>query len=461
MHRTVFFGLFIASAGLIISLATTSTATAQKAKAKNEPGGHPLADRTGDLAELLDAPDWPTKTSPAVSRVAEDDLDELSAPREASVPGVAGQPAPERPRVDPRPLARPALPDPTVALKAQELIRTRNAIIDKADFFNTLVKIRNENQVLIRLQWQLLHANRVAQEAHKSYKQVLALKEAGQALVAAAKRRFDDANAKLRNAIVAEQNQRQKLAPLVKKRNDAIGPWLRNYRELRSLHVEDRRDPNRPAILAALEQATTGRHDFYEGHVLAALALVYEGKADAAERHLQAACAGFANFGLFGGDWGADCCQAYLLLEKPEQVKDYVAAIRKLAATRQTPLLCWLVAQAAVLDGKENEAKTYFERSLRAAGFYDKKEPILPEQLVGEAARFYATADKAGDLDKAKTILSRATKGAGHWQYLRGEAAVHEADGDTTAARRSLEGCREQAPQTLVASLSENLASLQ
>jgi hypothetical protein len=418
MHRTVFFGLFIASAGLSISLATTSTAIAQKATAKNEPGGHPLADCTGDLANLLNAPNWPTTTSPAVA-------------------------------------------DPTVALKAQELIKNRNAIIDKSDFFNTLVKIRDEYPVLIGLQRQLLLAKRVAYEAQIFYNQVVAMKEAGQAFVAIAKKQFDDANAKLRNAIVAEQNQQQKLAPLVKKRNDAIGPWLRNYRELRSLHVEDRRDPNRPAILAALEQATIGRHDFYEGHVLAALALAYEGKADAADRHLQAACAGFAQFGLFGGDWGADCCQAYLLLEKPEQVKDYVATIRKLAATRQTPLLCWLVAQAAVLDGKENEAKTYFERSLRAAGFYDKKEPILPEQLVGEAARFYAIADKAGDLDKAKTILSRATKGADHWQYLRGEAAVHEADGETAAARRSLEGCRERAPQTLVASLSENQASSQ
>jgi hypothetical protein len=143
------------------------------------------------------------------------------------------------------------------------------------------------------------------------------------------------------------------------------------------------------------------------------------------------------------------------LLDQPKKVADYLSSVRKLDTKRQTPLLCWLVGQSALLEGKENEAHTYFNRALTKTGFRDPKQPSMPEPLLGDAAFFYATAknDKVRDLEQAKELLDRAPKESTSWQVLRARAAVLAAEGDSEGARQALDACRERAPGTLDARL--------
>jgi tetratricopeptide (TPR) repeat protein len=439
---------FAAAAGYVsICLAAMCGVAVSKVEAKDGPGGHPLAGRHGGLADLLEAADWPAAPQ-AMNRPGADAADHEWAPKDASVPG-AGEP-----------LAKPAAADPNVRQTIRGLIDQRNQIIDQCDFFETITEIGKEEKELAKRLQDNNRAAAVANEAAIALGQVVALGDAGKQMVPAAKNRLQQAQGQLQATIGRVRDQQQKLEPLYKKIRENVGPWTETFQKMRDWLVHDRLDPNRAVVLEALEAATAWRKDFYEGHVLAALARAYDGDAVGAERHLTAACAGFKEYGLFGGPWGADCCLTYLLLDQPKQVADYVASVRKLDSKRQTPLLCWLVGQAALLDGKDNEANTYFKRALTKSGVNDPKQPSMPEPLLGDAAFFYATAknDTVRDLDKAKELLERAPKQSTSWQVLRARAAVLAADGDSEAARQALDACRERAPGTLDARLGDILS---
>jgi len=414
----------------------------------SSPGGDPLAGRHGGLADLLEKADWPVAPQ-AMNKPVADAADPEWAPKDASVP-EAGQP-----------LAKPAAVDPNVQQTIKGLIAQRNQIIDGCDFFDTIEKIGKEEKELAKRLQDNNRAAAVANEAAIRLKQVVALGDAGKQMVPAAKNQCQQAEGQLQLTRGRVREQQQKLEPLYKKIENNVGPWTETFQKMRGWLVHDRQDPNRAVVLEALEAATAWRKDFYEGHALAALARAYDGDAAAAERHLTAACAGFGKYDLFGGPWGADCCLTYLLLDQPKQVANYLSSVRKLDAKRQTPLLCWLVGQAALLEGKDNEAKMYFERALTKTGFRDPKQPAMPEPLLGDAAFFYATAknDKVRDLEKAKELLERAPKGSTSWQVLRARAAVLAAEGDSEAARQALDACRERAPGTLAGRLESLLAS--
>jgi len=451
-----------AAACMSLCLATMCGAVAQDTKGKDRPGGHPLAGRHGGLADLLEAPDWPAATAPQAKNgppMVRADHDHERVPQDASVPGTAEKPLPERPRVNPQPLVKPAAADPRVRSAIKGLIDQRNRIIDGCTFFDTIEEIKKGEIELGKRVAANQVAARIVNEAASSLEQVRLLGDGGKQLLPAAENHVRQAQERLRTAIDKVREQQQELVPSYVKIKQNIGPWMKTYQEMRGWLVPDRGDPNRPAVLEALEAATARREDFYEGHVLAALARAYDGDAAGAERHLTAACAGFGRYGLFGTVWGADCCLVYLLLEEPKKVADYVASVRKLDSKRQTPLLCWLVGQAAMLEGKDNEAKTYFERALSKMGFNDPKQPHLPEPLLGDAAFFYATAknDKVCDPEKAQELLNRAPKKSDSWNVLRARAAVLAAVGDYDAAGRVLDACRERAPGTLDATLDRIL----
>jgi tetratricopeptide (TPR) repeat protein len=452
---------FAAAAGYVsISLAAMCGVAVSKVEAKDGPGGHPLAGRHGGLADLLEAADWPVAPQ-AMNKPALDAADHEWAPKDASVPEAAEGQVPDRPRLNPEPLVKPAAADPNARRTIEGLITQRNRIIDGCDFFDTITEIGKEEKELVKRLQDNNRAAAVANEAAIALGQVVALGDAGKQMVPAAKNRLQQAQGQLQATIGKVREQQQKLEPMYTKIRENVGPWTETFQKMRGWLVHDRQDPNRAVVLEALEAATAWRKDFYEGHVLAALARAYDGDAVAAERHLTAACAGFREYDLFGAAWGADCCLTYLLLDQPKKVADYLSSVRKLDSKRQTPLLCWLVGQAAMLEVKENEAHTYFNRALTKTGFRDPKQPSMPEPLLGDAAFLYATAknNTVRDLEKAKELLERAPKESTSWQVLRARAAVLAAEGDSEAARQALDACRERAPGTLDAGLGSPLAS--
>jgi len=374
------------------------------------PGGNPLAGRSGSLDELFGMPDWSTV-----------------------VPS-------------------PALPDPAVRQTIEALIGRRNQIIDGCSFFKTVETIWQEEVELVRR----LEVNRVAainlNAANARLQQVVAMGIHGEKFLPAARDQQRVAKDTLQKAVGNVVLQREKLHPLYHKIGENLGPLMQVYHDMRRLLVPDRRDPNRAAVLAELELATARRDDFYEGRVLAAMAQAYDGNTAAAEMHLTAASVGLDRYALYGTPWAADCCLAYLFLGQPGNVETYVARLKRLDSKRQTPLICWLVGQAEMLEGKDTEAKKYFERALSRAGFYDKKQPPVPEPLLGDVAFFYATAknDTIRNLDKAKALLERVPEQSDRWEVLRARAALLAAEDDKTAARATLDACRERAPGTLL-----------
>jgi len=434
---------FIAAAAcLSLSLATVTATIAQ--------------DGSKSLEELFGIPDWSAEVAPReMGGPSVGAADTSSAPRESSRTETTNETVAGRPRLDPQPLVRPALPDPAVRQTIEALISRRNQIIDRCSFFKTVETIWQEEVELVRR----LELNRVAainlNAANARLQQVVAMGIHGEKFLPAAQTQQRVAKDTLQTASKNVVLQREKLHPLYQKIGGNLGPLMQVYHDMRRLLVPDRRDPNRAAVLAGLELATAQRDDFYEGRVLAAMSQAYDGNTAAAERHLTAACVGLDRYALYGTPWAADCCLAYLFLGQPGNVETYVARLKRLDSKRQTPLICWLVGQAEMLEGKDNEAKKYFERALSRAGFYDKKQPPVPEPLLGDVAFFYATAknDTIRNLDKAKALLERVPEQSDRWEVLRARAALLAAEDDTTAARATLDACRERAPGTLEKSL--------
>jgi hypothetical protein len=431
----------------LIGLAASSAWAAQKKPNQDAAGGHPLAGRSGSLAELLEMPDWQADGERPVAEPWNGwDVPE-PAPDEQAAAG--------RVPMNPRPLVKPAFPAVPAVPPDQaiaQLITERNRIIDGCRLFDTMEQIYREEAKLQQLVAVRGAAAGELNAAVVGRTQVYALGKAGQPHRAAADTRVRNAQGRLRDADAAVGKQRGVLQPLYERIQPNLGPWLQTYVKMRLFLKPDRRDPNRPAVLAALERGIAGRGDFYEGRVLAALAWAYEGDAMAAEAHLAEACRGYARLRLFYSLLGPDCCHAYLLLGNPEMVKDWVAEVKSWNVRRQSPLLCWLVAAALFLEHKDNDAKTFFERSLSKAGVFKPKagEP-LPEPLLGDAAFFYATTEnqKLRDLDKARELLARASEPSESWQVLRARAAVLFAEGKGAEAEAALDACRERAPKVL------------
>lgn len=446
---------WMVAAGLVAACLASGLAAAREPRAKDEAtGGHPLAGRSGSLADLLEMPDWQTPASPPGGAVEE------AWPSSDPAPEV--QPDGGRAKLAPEPLVKPRPPAHGAAIDFQSLIDKRNTIIDGCDLFETMERIYREEAVLAQHFGVQQRAAAELNAANVARNQVYALGKAGQQHRGPADDRVRNAQRNLLDATAAAETQRGVLAPLYEQINPHLGPWLQTYREMRASLKPDRRDPDRTAVLAALEAATAQRQDFYEGHVLAALAQAYGGDADGAETHLAKACEGYARLRLFGSLLGPDCCEGYLLLGKPDMVQDYVDWIKRLGAgKRQNPRLCWLVGQAAMLAGKDNDAKTFFDRALAKAGAFRKENPQpVAEPLLGEAAFFYATTsnDKLRNLDKAKELLAKAPAGSECWQVLRAKVAVHAAEGAYDHARTALAACRERAPAVLDESLTKLLA---
>jgi tetratricopeptide (TPR) repeat protein len=438
----------------LIGLTAASVLAAQKKPNQDAAGGHPLAGRSGSLAELLEMPDWQADGERPVA--------EPWTGWDVSEPAPDEQAAAGRVPMNPRPLVKPAFPAVPAVPPDQaiaQLIAERNRIIDGCRLFDTMVDIYREEAVMQQKLVALQAENAALKAAIDGQTQVYALGKAGQPQRAAADARVRNAQGRLRDADAAVGKQRGVLQPLYERIQPNLGPWLQTYVKMRRFLKPDRQDPNRPAVLAALERGIAGRGDFYEGRVLAALAWAYEGDAAAAEAHLAEACQGYARLRLFFSLLGPDCCHAYLLLDKPEMVKDWVATIRKMQAVKkQTPLLCWLVADALFQEHKDNDAKTFFERALTKAGVFKQKAGgPLPEPLLGDAAFFYATTDnqKLRDLDKARQLLDKAPEQSESWQVLRARAAVLFAEGKDAEAEKALDACRERAPKVIEERLNQ------
>ena len=443
--------LFCLIVGSSLGLAAASAHAFQKNPQKDVQGGHPLAGRNGGLAELLGMPDLPVDGGQPVAEVWNG--------WDAAEPGepAAGGRVP----IDPQPLVKPALPAANAGPTIRDLIAERNRIIDCCDLLGTMERIYKEEAKLQQLVALQGAAAGELNAAVVGRNQVNALGKAGQPHRGTADARVRTAEGRLRNANAAVQAQSLILKPLYEKVRPNLGPWLQTYVKMRAWLKPDRRDPNRAAVLEALERGIAGRHDFYEGRVLAALALAYEGNAEAADRHLAEACQGYGRLRLFYSLLGPDCCQVYLLLGKPEMVKDWTATIKKMQSVKnQTPLLCWLVANAFFQAGKDNDAKLFFERALAKAGVWKAgvRGP-LPEPLLGDAAFFYATTanEKLQDLDKARELLTKAPEPSECWQVLRARAAVLLAEGKEAEAETALDACRARAPKVL----EERLRGLQ
>lgn len=440
--------IIVTAVGVCWTGITAEAVQRGNSKAKKEvQGGHPLAGRNGSLEDLLEMPDWGgPPAQPAI-----DPRD--SGPRAAAYPEQPRDKlAAERPRVDPQPLAKPTAPAANPRLEIERLIAERNQIIDRCDLFETMERVFREQAVFAQ---RLAFQRAAAAELHAAQlgrNQVLALGEAGKPHQGDADNRVRNAERQLREANGAVEKQVSVLQPLYNKIGPEIPRWLQTYAEMRAWLKPDRRDPNRPAVHQALQAAITRRNDFYEGHVLAALAGAYDGDADAADKHLAEACKGYARLRLFFSPLGPDCCHTYLLLGKPEMVRDWVNEIKKMNAGKpQTSLLCWLVGNAEMLDGKDNEAKKYLDRALTKVAAFGKPPKPLPEPLVGDAAFFYATTSngKLLNLEKAKELLAKVPEKSDAWEVLRARAAVLFAEGKEAEGRTALEACRERAPKVL------------
>lgn len=226
--------------------------------------------------------------------------------------------------------------------------------------------------------------------------------------------------------------------------------WSACYQEMRALLRPDRGDANLPRILDALERDIKQRKDFYEGRVLAALGHVYRGNAAKATEHLQLACEGFWKHRLFWTIFAQDSCHVLLLLNRPDDVKDFIEELRKLS--KQTAIRCWLVATYEALLNHEGEARRFFDRALVIAGIPDAERlPAGTDPLVGDAALFLLTAslESKRDVDRARAILGKTPPESRDWRILRARSALEANDGNWDAAMRLLDDATRIAPPTL------------
>ena len=215
-------------------------------------GSHPLAGRSGSLADLLEMPDWETPASPPPG-VSEDALSAADSP--ASAPET--RPEGGRVKLAPEPLvtSRPAVHE--TPLDFQSLIDKRNAIVDGCDLFSTMEEVFAAEAVLAQ-HWRVQQAaSAELNAAIVARNQVYALGKAGQHHRGGADGRVRNAEGSLRNAVAASEAQVRVLAPLYERITPHFGPWLQTYREMRARLKPDRRDPDRAAVLAALEAGTT------------------------------------------------------------------------------------------------------------------------------------------------------------------------------------------------------------
>lgn len=225
--------------------------------------------------------------------------------------------------------------------------------------------------------------------------------------------------------------------------------WIACYQEMRAFLRPDRGDPDMRPVLEALEKATGRRKDFYEGRALAALCRVYQGDEAKALDHLKRACEGLKKHQLYWTVFAQDCCHAYLLLNRPAEVKPFVDALRKL--TKQTAVRCWLVATYEVLLCHDGEAGKFFDRALTIAGMPSvDRLPVGADPLLGDSAMFFLTASVAAkrDATRARELLDTA-RDSRDWRVLRARAALEADNGNWDAAIGLIDECAGIAPLTL------------
>lgn len=440
------------SAGAIVLLGACLSAAAQNDPMEKH-GGHPLANRRATLEELLDQPDWGPRPQPAsVQPPAGKEIDE---------PAMAEPPQPNRPNRRPQADQMPA--PPAVPLDAQQdvtrdlqaAIDERNRLVDRADLFDTINTILREEKELVK-RFAVRSAALARQKQAADH--VDMLNHPGANLVspaakADAMQAWRNAQARAQAADRAWQQQVNTLQPLYERVQPVFGPWMACYWRMRQAIQFDRRDPNRQRTLGVLEGAVRQRADFHEGRVLSAILNVYDGDAAGAEDHLQKACEGMAKYSLFGTPFANDCCYAYLLLGRTNQVSDFIGTLRKLDAGRQTVVRCWLVGLSGMISCKDSEAATYLQKALAKADVFkkDKDVPAEAAAILGDGALFRLTANNESqrNTDKAREILARARPEWNAWQLVRARAALAAADGNWADAVAQMDRCAEACPPSL------------
>lgn len=437
--------------GAILLSGACVTAFAQK-DPMDKHGGHPLARRPSTLADLLDQPAWENPPPPpAEAGPGFPAPESVEAGKDAAVPPAA--PTPPRPRgelMEPRRGGQRNVPD-----DLREAIDDRHRLVDRANLFETLERIIREERELAKRAAVL---NAAVRSQNHAAEQANMLNHPGATMVSpgaksAAMQAWRNAQAKTLNARNEWQRQVNVVQPLIESVQPEIGPWMECYWRMRRAVQFDRRDPNRQAVLGILKDAVGSRADFIEGRVLAAILEVFDGNAAGAEDHLKTACKGMARYNLFGTPFANDGCLGYLLLGRPDMVGDFIAAVRKLDAPRQTAFRCWLVGLGGMLQCKDNEAAAYLQKALAKIDFYkkDKEVPAEAAALLGDAALFRLTAHNEAqrDTDKARDILAGTSPDWDVWQVHRARAALAAADGNWPEAIQHIDRCGQACPPSL------------
>ncbi len=400
-------------------------------------GGHPLAERSGSLEDLLFEKDWPVDGQPQVA------LPE-SPPQSQSGDGLN--------RPDEAGSQNPPAAD--VGTQLQDLIRERNGIVDGGqNLLAVLQKLNTEEQKMAMLVRQRSQAQGNLSAATLALNQALAMGGAAPPGAAEnAQNRVKNATLHLRELIEQCTRQSQKMQPLYARVNPAIGPWFACYGKMRALFSHDRQDPNRGVVLPILEAECMRRGDFCEGRVLAAIGCVYDGRPDAARDHLKAACQAFGPCDLFKSVFANDCCHGYLLLGLPDETQAWTKWVDEVDAKRQTAARCWLVGQAAMLQCKDNNASVWFGRSLSKSRMLAKEKPAPASPvLVGDAAFFYLTCanQKVRNPAKARDLIAKVPTDGTCWQMLRARAALAADAGEWKPAVELIKTCGNHCPPTM------------
>lgn len=255
----------------------------------------------------------------------------------------------------------------------------------------------------------------------------------------------------------------------------SLTDWFTTYFRMRAFVPANRRDPNVGAVIGILDNAVKRRGDFVEGRILLVPCLLYAGRHDDAKQHLQGASDFLTNRGLNPTPFGLDCCAGWLRLGQPDQVRAFIVDLKnpKIVPNHKlNAVQALLVAIHSWQTFRFNDAKDYFEKSLRRADAFNKAEDPAPgvQSLLADAAFFYLAAGNAATRDAGRGVMlmGRIPEANQSWEVLRARAALSaaqakdaqgpEADRFWADAVRLLEDCRKESLPTLDDEIDEQLA---
>lgn len=235
-----------------LGLAWGGPVFAQGGRDRDKKGGHPLAERSGSLEDLLFEKDWPVDGQPQAALPESQPGGGLNRPEEG---GSQNPPVP-RPAVEQLPVVPP--PAANVGNQLQDLIRERNGIVDAGkNLLAVLRELNTEEQTMAGLVRQRSQAEGNLSARKVALNQALAMGDAAPPGAAEnARNQVENAALHLRNVMEQCARQWQKMQPLYARVNPAMGPWFACYGKMRALFSHDRQDPNRGVLLPILEAAS-------------------------------------------------------------------------------------------------------------------------------------------------------------------------------------------------------------